>query len=187
MLCCILPAQGAVVLSAVVVCGCAGTREVERSALVNEEIVYFIFQLELDAQLQRALNYEAYEAAQQIRSKRETVGAVLCCAVNIAPAIKHKSGFQPSQGLPSVGWQAMQLCGYATSAITAVARHAVLWSLKPFTPAHLPLQCTAFLCCTQVLTPHILGNVLLLLLPAGGSGPAGHVRAQGCLCCCLNE
>lgn len=51
----------------------AGTREVERSALVNEEIVYFIFQLELDAQLQRALNYEAYEAAQQIRSKRETV------------------------------------------------------------------------------------------------------------------
>lgn len=40
---------------------------------MNEEIVYFIFQLELDAQLQRALNYEAYEAAQQIRSKRETV------------------------------------------------------------------------------------------------------------------
>jgi len=42
---------------------------------VNEEIVYFIFQLELDAQLQRALNYEAYEAAQQIRSKRDTVSA----------------------------------------------------------------------------------------------------------------
>lgn len=40
---------------------------------MNEEVVYFIFQLELDAQLQRALNYEAYEAAQQIRSKRETV------------------------------------------------------------------------------------------------------------------
>lgn len=50
----------------------------ERSALVNEEIVYFIFQLELDAQLQRALNYEAYEAAQQIRIKRETVSEVLC-------------------------------------------------------------------------------------------------------------
>lgn len=65
---------------AVVRCVCAGTREVERSALVNEEIVYFIFQLELDAQLQRALNYEAYEAAQQIRSKRETVGVMLCCA-----------------------------------------------------------------------------------------------------------
>jgi hypothetical protein len=43
--------------------------------LVNEEIVYFIFQLELDAQLQRALNYEAYEAAQQIRAKRETVSS----------------------------------------------------------------------------------------------------------------
>jgi hypothetical protein len=50
---------------------------VERSALVNEEIVYFIFQLELDAQLQRALNYEAYEAAQQIRIKRETVSGLL--------------------------------------------------------------------------------------------------------------
>jgi hypothetical protein len=54
----------------------AGERECERSALVNEEIVYFIFQLELDAQLQRALNYEAYEAAQQIRAKRETVSVV---------------------------------------------------------------------------------------------------------------
>ncbi|GBG00504.1 hypothetical protein Rsub_13266 [Raphidocelis subcapitata] len=48
-------------------------REAERSALVNEEVVYFIFQLELDAQLQRALNYTAYEAAQKIRAKRETV------------------------------------------------------------------------------------------------------------------
>eukprot|EP00878_Enallax_costatus_P039813 GHUV01045729.1.p1 GENE.GHUV01045729.1~~GHUV01045729.1.p1 ORF type:complete len:199 (-),score=26.51 GHUV01045729.1:234-830(-) len=55
----------------------AGDRECERSALVNEEIVYFIFQLELDAQLQRALNYEAYEAAQQIRVKRETVDMAL--------------------------------------------------------------------------------------------------------------
>ncbi|WIA21272.1 hypothetical protein OEZ85_000506 [Tetradesmus obliquus] len=55
----------------------AGERECERSALVNEEIVYFIFQLELDAQLQRALNYEAYEAAQQIRAKRETVDLAL--------------------------------------------------------------------------------------------------------------
>ena len=35
--------------------------------------MYFIFQLELDAQLQRALNYEAFEAAQQIRTKRELV------------------------------------------------------------------------------------------------------------------
>lgn len=80
-----------------VFCVCAGTREVERSALVNEEIVYFIFQLELDAQLQRALNYEAYEAAQQIRSKRETVGAVLPMQ---HVSIKHGSGLQPYQGLP---------------------------------------------------------------------------------------
>ena len=48
-------------------------REAERSALANEEAVYLIFQLELDSQLQRALNYDAYETAQQIRAKRETV------------------------------------------------------------------------------------------------------------------
>ncbi|KAI8477009.1 MAG: hypothetical protein J3K34DRAFT_498324 [Monoraphidium minutum] len=52
-------------------------REAERSAMVNEEVVYFIFQLELDAQLQRALNYTAYEAAQQVRAKRETVDLAL--------------------------------------------------------------------------------------------------------------
>jgi len=51
-------------------------REAERSSMVNEEVVYFIFQLELDSQLQRALNYTAYEAAQQIRAKRETVRGV---------------------------------------------------------------------------------------------------------------
>lgn len=61
----------------------AGERECERSALVNEEIVYFIFQLELDAQLQRALNYEAYEAAQQIRAKRETVSSGQTCAASL--------------------------------------------------------------------------------------------------------
>jgi hypothetical protein len=48
-------------------------REAERSAMVNEEVVLFIFQLELDSQLQRALNYTAYDAAQQIRAKRESV------------------------------------------------------------------------------------------------------------------
>lgn len=50
-------------------------RDAERSGMVNEEVVYFIFQLELDSQLQRALNYTAYEAAQQIRAKRETVSS----------------------------------------------------------------------------------------------------------------
>ncbi|KAL6764350.1 hypothetical protein V8C86DRAFT_2474337 [Haematococcus lacustris] len=48
-------------------------REVERSALVNEEVVYFIFQLDLDVQLQRNLNNEAYEAAQEVRKKRQLV------------------------------------------------------------------------------------------------------------------
>lgn len=41
--------------------------------LVNEEVVYFIFQLDLDTQLQRCLNYEAYEAAQEVRKKRQRV------------------------------------------------------------------------------------------------------------------
>lgn len=54
--------------------------EVERSSLANEEIVLLIFQLELDAQLQRALNYESYETAQEIRSKRELVSALLPAA-----------------------------------------------------------------------------------------------------------
>ncbi|KAG2452863.1 hypothetical protein HYH02_002207 [Chlamydomonas schloesseri] len=47
--------------------------ERERSQLVNEEVVYFIFQLDLDTQLQRCLNYEAYEAAQEVRKKRQRV------------------------------------------------------------------------------------------------------------------
>ncbi|KAG2489687.1 hypothetical protein HYH03_011796 [Edaphochlamys debaryana] len=47
--------------------------ERERSMLVNEEVVYFIFQLDLDTQLQRCLNYEAYEAAQEVRKKRTRV------------------------------------------------------------------------------------------------------------------
>ncbi len=36
--------------------------------------MYFIFQLDLDTQLQRCLNYEAYEAAQEVRKKRQRVG-----------------------------------------------------------------------------------------------------------------
>ena len=48
--------------------------ECERSLLVNEETVYFIFQLDLDTQLQRCLNGEAYDAAQEVRKKRQRVG-----------------------------------------------------------------------------------------------------------------
>ena len=36
----------------------------ERSGLVNKEVVLGLFQLELDAQLQRALTYERFEQAQ---------------------------------------------------------------------------------------------------------------------------
>ncbi|GAB4820106.1 hypothetical protein N2152v2_007152 [Parachlorella kessleri] len=50
---------------------------VERSALVNREIILFIFQLELDQQLVRALNTDAYEAAQEIRQRRQQVDEAL--------------------------------------------------------------------------------------------------------------
>ncbi|CAD7697105.1 unnamed protein product [Ostreobium quekettii] len=48
-------------------------KESERSSLVNEEVVLFLFQLQLDTELQRALNYEAFEAARDIRARREQV------------------------------------------------------------------------------------------------------------------
>mmetsp|Transcript_25874 Transcript_25874/g.66704 ORF Transcript_25874/g.66704 Transcript_25874/m.66704 type:complete len:499 (+) Transcript_25874:102-1598(+) len=51
--------------------------EIERSEMVNEEMVYFIFQMDLDVQLQRALNYEAYEFAQGVRAKRQRVDEAL--------------------------------------------------------------------------------------------------------------
>lgn len=50
---------------------------VERSALVNREVVLFLFQLELDQQLQRALNYESFDAAQEIRQRRQQVDEAL--------------------------------------------------------------------------------------------------------------
>ena len=69
---------------ALLLAGDPTARECERSTLVNEETVYLIFQLELDTQLQRALNYESYEAAQAIRQKRETVGCCFGCCVGAA-------------------------------------------------------------------------------------------------------
>lgn len=47
--------------------------EIERSLLVNEDTVYLIFQMDLDTQLQRCLNYEAYDDAQEVRKKRQRV------------------------------------------------------------------------------------------------------------------
>lgn len=41
--------------------------------LVNEDTVYLIFQMDLDTQLQRCLNYEAYDDAQEVRKKRQRV------------------------------------------------------------------------------------------------------------------
>ncbi len=45
--------------------------------MVNKELVLFLFQLEMDAQLQRALAYENMEAVAEIRSRREQVDNVL--------------------------------------------------------------------------------------------------------------
>jgi hypothetical protein len=64
--------------------GAPPVRESERSSLANEEVVLLIFQLELDAQLQRALNYEAYETAQEVRAKREIVGGRRTCSLQPA-------------------------------------------------------------------------------------------------------
>lgn len=41
--------------------------------LINNELVLLIFQLELDAQLQRMLIYENYDAAQEVRARRQAV------------------------------------------------------------------------------------------------------------------
>jgi hemimethylated DNA binding protein len=49
----------------------------ERSALVNREAVLFLFQLEMDAQLQRSLTYENFDLAQEIRSRRQQVDQAL--------------------------------------------------------------------------------------------------------------
>jgi hypothetical protein len=48
-------------------------REVERSDWVNTQIVLLVFQMECDASMQRALNTEDYETAQNFRDKRAMV------------------------------------------------------------------------------------------------------------------
>jgi hemimethylated DNA binding protein len=49
----------------------------EQSAMVNKEIVLFLFQVEMDAQLQRALTYEKFDVAQEVRERRSQVDAAL--------------------------------------------------------------------------------------------------------------
>eukprot|EP00798_Chlamydomonas_sp_ICE-L_P022438 gene22439-29550_t len=51
--------------------------EPARSSLVQAETVYFIFQLDLDSQLQQYLNKEAYDMAQEVRLTRERVDAAV--------------------------------------------------------------------------------------------------------------
>lgn len=49
----------------------------ERSMLINKEVVLFLFQLEMDSQLQRALTYERFDIAQEVRARRQQVDAAL--------------------------------------------------------------------------------------------------------------
>ena len=49
----------------------------ERSPLVNREIVLFLFQLEMDSQLQRALTYEDFELVKDLRKRRSQVDEAL--------------------------------------------------------------------------------------------------------------
>ena len=44
------------------------------SELVDQSLLLYIFQQDLGVQLQRALNQEQFEIANQIRAKREQVG-----------------------------------------------------------------------------------------------------------------
>jgi hemimethylated DNA binding protein len=44
-----------------------------RSKLVENETILLVFQLDLDIQLQRCLNYESYELAKEVRAKRQQV------------------------------------------------------------------------------------------------------------------
>lgn len=49
----------------------------ETSPMVNREVVLFLFQLEMDAQLQRALTYEKFDVAQEVRDRRQQVDQAL--------------------------------------------------------------------------------------------------------------
>lgn len=52
--------------------GAAGI-DLEQSTMANEEVVLFLFQLQLDQEMQRAMTYENYQAAMEMRSRREQV------------------------------------------------------------------------------------------------------------------
>lgn len=85
--------------------GGTNEREMEKSPLIYEELMYFIFQLDLDTQLQRSLNYEAYEMAKEIREKRQAVDD----AVARMARVKGKNAGGPSAGAGGGGSAGGQL------------------------------------------------------------------------------
>ncbi|KAK9808147.1 hypothetical protein WJX73_001973 [Symbiochloris irregularis] len=58
----------------------------EKSDAVYQEVVLLLFQLDLDAQLQRALNMENYTEAQAVRQRREKIDGVLVSLQNAKSA-----------------------------------------------------------------------------------------------------
>ncbi|GMH38497.1 hypothetical protein BSKO_06381 [Bryopsis sp. KO-2023] len=50
---------------------------IERSSMANEEIVLFLFQLQLDQEMKRAMTYENYETAMEIRERRKQVDSAV--------------------------------------------------------------------------------------------------------------
>lgn len=80
----------------------------DHSPLINKELVLFLFQLELDAQLQRALTYEKFEDAKALRERRTAVDEALAslremkgagCGTRAAAA-RHGDGSGTAQYAP---------------------------------------------------------------------------------------
>ncbi|XP_022735306.1 clp protease adapter protein ClpF, chloroplastic [Durio zibethinus] len=66
----------------------------ERSETANEDILIFFFQLDLATQVQRALNLEEYEIAQQLRSKLTEVEAEILKQQDAKRGLSSKSEAQ---------------------------------------------------------------------------------------------
>lgn len=65
----------------------------ERSDMVNEEAVLFLFQLQLDQEMQKAMTYENYQDAMEIRSRREQVPEERALCFHTGISSSNHSGF----------------------------------------------------------------------------------------------
>ncbi|KAE8719416.1 putative pentatricopeptide repeat-containing protein [Hibiscus syriacus] len=83
----------------------------ERSEAANEDILIFFFQLDLATQVQRALNLEEYEIAQQLRNKLNEVEA------EILKQQEEKRGLSPKSEAQDKALSLVRLCGELQNAI----------------------------------------------------------------------